>query len=325
MALPTVASSDTMKGFLTADPTTLSQSELSGMQARESLDHARDASTRQFKSEVQSRVQDLQGHLRAFKQELLEPDGLSSVFVAIRNNSRVEDLPERYRKLIEWGRISLASALYSTFLGDDDASSTLAGLKRMHGLMPYWALRGILRISNPIAMIRAFLDLFLARPFSQPSLMQRMLGGGLEVEAKELREDAQLVAGKIDSDMLCAKVDAFVEAPREIQQLFNDDAATEKLDVMAVILRSQEEPLLRPQDFQRVARANAAYQVYKQKRDRLVAQGKEDPGPDNDDAWLFEDLHVYLRLIRRARDKEQLVQLIFEVRSRTQSGISVLS
>lgn len=85
---------------------------------------------------------------------------------------------------------------------------------------------------------------------------------------------------------------------------------------MAVILRSREEPLLSPDEFQKVARCNAAYHVYKFKRDRLAAQGKEDPGPDNDDAWLFEDLHVYLRLLRRARDKEQLVQLIFEVRSR---------
>lgn len=284
------------------------------MQARENLDQARDASTRRFKTEVNRRVQELQLHLQAFKRELMEPDGLSQIFQTIRVVSRVEDLPERYRKLIEWGRISLASALYSTFLGSDDASSTLAGLKRMHGLMPYWALKGILRISNPIAMIRAFLDLFLARPFSQPSLMQRMLGGGLDAEVRELREDAQLVANKVADDNLCAKVRAYVEAPREIQKIFESDAEAERLDIMAIILRSQEGLALSPQELQRVARCNAAYARYKIKRDRFIAQGKQDPGPDNDEAWLFEDLHVYQRLLRRARDKEQMVQLIFEVR-----------
>lgn len=41
-----------------------------------------------------------------------------------------------------------------------------------------------------------------------------------------------------------------------------------------------------------------------------------DEGPDNDDAWLLEDLNVYMKLLRRCRDKEQLVELIFEVSPR---------
>lgn len=230
LALPNVASSDTMRNFLTTNTTTLSPAEQSSMHTRESLDRARDASTKQFKTEVNRRVQELQSHLQAFKRELMEPQGLSTIFQTIRTVSNIEDLPERYRKLIEWGRISLASALYSTFLGSDDSSSTLAGLKRMHGLMPYWALKGILRISNPIAMIRAFLDLFLARPFGQPSLMQRMLGGGLDAEVKELREDAELVADKIADATLCEKVRAFVGASRETQKQYSLEAGRAHLN-----------------------------------------------------------------------------------------------
>ena len=40
---------------------------------------------------------------------------------------------------------------------------------------------------------------------------------------------------------------------------------------------------------------------------------EEDEGPDNDDAWLFEDLHVYMRMAIRLRDKEQMLEMIFEV------------
>jgi hypothetical protein len=39
--------------------------------------------------------------------------------------------------------------------------------------MPYFVLKGILKISNPMAMIRGVLDLFLARPFGGQSLLQR--------------------------------------------------------------------------------------------------------------------------------------------------------
>ena len=48
----------------------------------------------------------------------------------------------------------LAATIFQTFVASDTASETLAGLKRIHGQMPYFMLKGILKISNPMAMIR---------------------------------------------------------------------------------------------------------------------------------------------------------------------------
>jgi hypothetical protein len=59
------------------------------------------------------------------------------------------------------------------FVASDSASESFAQLKRIHGLMPYFVLKGILKVSNPMAMIRGVLDLFLARPFGGQSLIQR--------------------------------------------------------------------------------------------------------------------------------------------------------
>lgn len=64
---------------------------------------------------------------------------------------------------------------------------------------------------------------------------------------------------------------------------------------------------------QRIHRASIAYEEYKHERDEL-SDPEDDEGPTNDDAWLFEDLHVLLRILTKARDKEQLIELIFEVR-----------
>lgn len=71
---------------------------------------------------------------------------------------------------------SLASTVFQLFVAADGASETFAQLKRVHGLMPYFMLKGILKISNPVAMIRGILDLFLARPFGGQSLLQRYVG-----------------------------------------------------------------------------------------------------------------------------------------------------
>lgn len=119
-------------------------------------------------------------------------DGLTRVFGIIRVTENVRDLPDEYQAVIEWGRItsvyasktslngnnslrffSLASTIFHHFVASDDASESFASLKRLHGLMPYFVMKSILRISNPVAMIRGVLDLFLAQPFGGRSLLQR--------------------------------------------------------------------------------------------------------------------------------------------------------
>lgn len=62
---------------------------------------------------------------------------------------------------------------------------------------------------------------------------------------------------------------------------------------------------------QRVLKANKAYTIYKNQRDALD-DSDDDEGPDNEDAWLFEDLNVLMKLMVRKKEKEQLLALIFE-------------
>ena len=53
-------------------------------------------------------------------------------------------------------------------MASDNASETFSGLKRIHGLMPYFMLKTALKISNPISMIRSefFFIVFLPQlPF----------------------------------------------------------------------------------------------------------------------------------------------------------------
>lgn len=94
------------------------------------------------------------------------------MFEVIRTTDNVSNLPSEFRAVIEWGRISLvtsydptasylrsilrlASTVFHHFIAADDASESLAGLKRIHGYMPYFMLKAALKISNPVAMIRS--------------------------------------------------------------------------------------------------------------------------------------------------------------------------
>ncbi|GAA5852283.1 hypothetical protein JCM9279_002489 [Rhodotorula babjevae] len=308
---PTLASADAFRSFLLESPISLSPSEEHDIVIREEMDRIREQEMKSFRAEVEERVEELEGYLRTFREELVKHDGLSRVFATIRNTEKAQDLPVEYRKVMEWARISLASTIYQLFLGSDNSSSVFSQMKRMHGIMPYFMLRGILRISNPVAMIRAVLDLFLARPFGSTSLLQKMFTSGLDTEVRDLRADAELVARKIGDDRLTTKVRQYVDAPKDEQDAFRLDASAENIDLMTVILRSPSAPRVDARTMQYLARCAVRYDEYKRWRSTL-ADPDDDEGPDNDEAWLYEDLHVYRRLITKARDKEQLIELIFE-------------
>src|SRR6202034_2108728 len=135
----------------------------------------------------------------------------------------------------------------------------------------------------------------------------------------------------IDDAVMCEKLRQFVYASREIHDMLRADAggctskcnimqsehnghqlAAENLSIFAVIMRSGEEPVLSRPQIQRVARAQRAHKRYLLYRETL-ADSDDDDGPQEEDAWLFEDLKVLTELFSRLRDREQLIALIFEV------------
>ncbi|PLW25265.1 hypothetical protein PCANC_26178 [Puccinia coronata f. sp. avenae] len=267
---PEISNSQQFYSFLTDDPIKLSPEEMRDVENREAIDRAREDEKNRFRLEVEGRVRELDDYLRGFREELVKSDGLSRVFATIREVDNIAKLPIEYRKVIEWSRISLASTIYQVFLGSDNSSASFAQLKRMHALLPYWAMRGVLKISNPVAMIRGVLDLFLARPFGATSLVQRMFSSGLYEEIREFKEDAEKVAAKIADDRLCEKIKTFVEAPREIQEFFESEAKNENVDLIAVILRSFDGVQLDKSTYQRIQRASQAYCEDAEIRKQLV-------------------------------------------------------
>ena len=158
-----------------------------------------------------------------------------------------------------------------------------------------------------------------------------MFTSSLAEEVKVLEAEIESVKDKVDDPVMCAKVRQFVYAPREIQAMFKDDAgkilllrcilhffltwktiASEGMNLITIILRSSEEPVLSRIQMHRLARAQKAHTIY-MKNKATLEDSDDDDGPQDDDAWLLEDLKVLTNLYSRLRDREQLIELIFEV------------
>lgn len=63
---------------------------------------------------------------------------------------------------------------------------------------------------------------------------------------------------------------------------------------------------------QRLIIAHRAHQEYLKYAENLD-DSDDDEGPQTEEAWLIEDLSVLAKLYARLRDREQLIELIFEV------------
>ncbi|KAI9063229.1 hypothetical protein FKP32DRAFT_1666643 [Trametes sanguinea] len=307
----TFASSPVLKSFLLSGPTRLTEEEMEDARRREDADRMREDGRKRFAKEITARVDGLRQTVRGVKGELLGKDGLTHIFGTIKETTDVRNLPPSYQAVIQWARISLASTVFHHFVASDNASESFASLKRIHGLMPYFMLKAALKISNPMGMIRGVLDLFLAQPFGGRSLLQRMFTGSLMEEVRALEEDIEAVREKVDDPVLCEKVKLYVYAPREIQAVYKADAAAEGMHVLAVVLRSGEQPALSRAQMQRVLHAHRAHKEYVRYTESL-SDSDDDEGPQDEEAWLFEDLSALAKLYARLRDREQLIELIFE-------------
>ncbi|KAI1786535.1 hypothetical protein LXA43DRAFT_927473 [Ganoderma leucocontextum] len=305
------ASSPVLRSFLLSSPTRLTEEETADARRREEADRMREDGRMRFAREITARVDGLRDTVRGLKGELLGKDGLTHIFATIKDTSDVRDLPPSYQAVLEWGRISVASTVFHHYVAADNASETFASMKRIHGLMPYFMLKAALKVSNPMGMIRGVLDLFLATPFGGRSLLQRMFTGSLMEEVRAINEDIEAIKEKVDDPVMCEKVRLYVYAPREIQSVYKADAAAENLHVLAVVLRAGDQPPLSRAQFQRVMYAHRAHKEYVRYQESL-ADSDDDEGPQDEEAWLFEDLSILAKLYARLKDREQLIELIFE-------------
>lgn len=146
-----------------------------------------------------------------------------------------------------------------------------------------------------------------------------MFTSSLTEEVRSLNTYIEHVSAKVDSPVLCEKIRLFVHAPREIQETYRVDARLERTHLLRAILMGNKEPVLSRSLAGRVDRAWRKWAAWMAERKR-EGKGKTDEsdseeGPTDEEAWLFEDLRVLLKLHWRLRDRKQLIALIFEARS----------
>ncbi|KAF9375945.1 hypothetical protein CPB97_011143 [Podila verticillata] len=275
---PEVVNSTCFTDFLTKDAINLTEDEAKDVQARVALDEHRMAQQAKFDKEVARKVDELDEQLKKVKLDLLQPGGVSRLFSAFKYIENVNDLPPLYQSVFEWGCMNFASTLYHVFTSSDDAAINFTQLKRTHWLMPYRTMWGILKVSNPMAMMKGMMDLFLAQPFGSRSLMQRIISGNMQEEVSDYKKEISRIEASIGDIALCEKIRNYVYAPKAvIASIFADDESydiTEMSLVMDVLRSDQITPVLTPIQIKRVWDAQQKLEQERQEKERLYKESR---------------------------------------------------
>lgn len=154
----------------------------------------------------------------------------------------------------------VAATLYHLFLAEDNSPELFAQFKRIHSLVPYAALKQVIRFANPAAVMSGVLDLFLAQPFGAKSLLQRIFGLALGDGIRSAQRSVDTLTAKIEEPILCQKIKNFVDADEEIKFAIRQEAADEQVDILVALLRSEQlEPILETEEVGRVFNAYVAW------------------------------------------------------------------
>ncbi|KAM0332437.1 hypothetical protein ACHAQA_002718 [Verticillium albo-atrum] len=303
LANPQIAQTNAMEEFLTKDPITPTDDDVDDIMRRKAIDEQRMEEQKKFYEIARKRAAELDIYMEDFRREIVERNGLTTLFREIKEKETIADLSIQYRKFAEWLRIEIAATIYHLFLAEDNSPELFAQAKRIHSLIPYTVMKNVIRIANPAAVMSGVLDIFLAQPFGTRSLMQRIFTLTLNDGIRSFQKSIDSLAAKIGDQTLVDKLKLYTESEEHIKIAIREESISEDIDLIVVILRSEYlEPQLTSEQIGRLYNAYVAFNNAVENVDEELRQG----------AQLFSYLKQLLKLFTRQHDKAKMLQLIEE-------------
>ncbi|KAI9669054.1 MAG: hypothetical protein M1831_000646 [Alyxoria varia] len=323
-----IASSKTLRDFLTRQPVTPNREESEDIAKRKRMDEKRIEEGQKFYEIARKRAKELDEHMEKFRREIVESNGLTKLFREIRVKDTIADLSPGYQKFAEWLRIEVAATIYHLFLAEDNSPDLFAQAKRIHSLVPYATLKNVIRFTNPAAVMKGVLDLFLAQPLGARSLMQRIFSMALNDGVRATQQSIDSVSEKIQDEVLCNKIQQFTMSDEAIKDQVRKEAADEQVDLLVTILRSSQiEPALEAEQIEKIFNAYVAWTSAVENVSLRHPKAWESPKSGDllttksanqtdqamrQGAELFAHLKQLLKLYTRQRDKAKMMFIIEE-------------
>lgn len=290
-----VVKSQSLLEFLFRDRLKPTLEELKDMDNRRRLDIKRIEDQIEFYKIATERARVLEVHMSEFKQDLMAPGGLQKIFSEIRTKGSVDQLSPKFQKFLEWAEIEFGGTLYNMFVADDSSPEFFSQVSRIHKLVPYTLLRAVLRVSNPMAIMKGVIDLFLAQPLGRRSLLQNILIMVLSDDIKVQEKAITELKKKVNNASIVASFEAYLDASYSVKE----EIRARNSDLIMSIITS---PMISQMSPEAVMEIEAWYTAW-----NSAVEGKHVENSDYVES--FSNLTELFKLMVRKRDKDQIQNL----------------
>ncbi|SCU96724.1 LAMI_0F07514g1_1 [Lachancea mirantina] len=295
-------------------PDSFTKAVLEDVKQREAIDFLKLEHQIAFQKLALEKSLKLQASMKSFRQSLLENEGyLVEMFQELKEKPAVKDLSPMLQSFFEWCKVNVSATIYQMFLGNDSGYEFYTQIRKLHKLMPYTVMIQILRFTNPMAIMKGLIDLFMARPFGGNSLLQTMFSSVLSDDLRSQLKVAEGLETAIEKESTfgteVAKLLAEVIFNNENGEIVNmstihEDAQSMSMPMALVIVMKCAETSKVSQ--QALDELIESYSAWKQNNDSSESELK--PQPSNVSVGQFPGLyfsHVkdLLQTYIRERDK----------------------
>lgn len=291
-SFPQVATSKVFYDFCARSPIALTPEEIKDIEARIELDKQRWANYEKFIELANERAAKLENYVTEIKSEILLEDALPKIFYEMKSHKRVEDMSPILQKLCEYCLIEFASLIYSTLIAKDDSPEVFSQVKRLHSLMPYKVMQGILMMSNPVFIVKKLTDLFMATPFGSRSLLQKMFMGMLSDDVRSHEKLIEELREALHDESLFTALRRYAYLDHYSREALTSESEYTHCDLVMVVIRNT--PKIPSETLQKVERCHAAWQ----REVELETMER------SEDANWYSGLKDLSKLIVRQRDKD---------------------
>lgn len=214
------ATSNTIAEFFNSDVikyNDLDEDTLEDIKIRKTIDLTKLQTQVQQQQKNAEHITVLQDSIYKFKNYAFEDEqSIRKLAFEIKMNKKVDDMSLDMKKFIEWCRTFIAAIIYRIFLGHENSYGFYNQIRRLHKLMPYTVMGQVMRVTNPMAIMKGMTDLFLTQPFGGYSLLQTMfitiLSEDLRGQNKIIKKlEKKLVENATDSQDIINTLKDFVE------------------------------------------------------------------------------------------------------------------
>lgn len=205
----------------------------------------------------------------------------------------------------------VAATIYHLFLAEDNSTELFNQLKRIHSLFPYGIVKNVMRFANPMVLFPRILDIFMAQPFGNRSLLQHMFGMAIQEGINNIQKSISVLqTQRIQDQDLPLVIQRYVDADDISRAEVKSVAFYEDIDVVYALIKKSTDSDWCPDvslSHDQLALAEEAHAAW---RSAVENVGSERTA----EAELYAHLKQLMKLYIRQRDKVKMLEMINEVR-----------